>query len=487
VRTLEWLLLATVAARILAMLLRGESGAMWRGVAAVAAGATLVAHLALEGPRWSMAATYAAVALAVVLLPWERPHPKAVLLRMGRNRRLRRPLPWGRVLLALLLWAPMAAVPVLLPVPTLPAPTGPWAVGSLSFALSLPDTTRPDGGVEADRRTMVRVWYPVDPSLGLPADAPWIERADAVLPAMARSAGLPRFVFDHLALVRTHAAWAAPLAPAPPGGWPLATFAHGLGGFRSQNTFLAEDLASHGVVVAALDHPGDALATTLPDGTTLPYVGLPPAEAPGYVAAVVAMGARWTADTLALLRTLEALLPVGDLAAFAGELDLERVVAMGHAAGGGVAVETCHAWDGCRAVLALDPWWAVLAPVRLERGSDRPLVVVASDPALAYFGAANADRFDRLRAASAAPVERVVLSGGGHHDLDDTATLALSSLALRLGHHVGPVDKADSFEAQRELALALLNATAADAEFQASTVRSAVKSPLLVDAGHGAD
>jgi len=487
VRTFEWLLLALVAARILAMLLRGEAGAVWRGLIAVGAGGAFVAHLALEGPRWSMAPTYVAVALGVLLLPWERPHPKAVLLRVGRNRRRRRPIPWGRALLAALLWVPAAALPVLLPVPDLPTPTGPWAVGSVSFPLSLPDALQPDGSVESGRRTMARVWYPVDPALELPNDAPWLERADVVLPELARTAGVPPVVFGHLALVRSHSAWGAPLAPPPEGGWPVATFAHGLGGFRSQNTFLTEELASHGFVVLALDHPGDALATTLPDGTTLPYVGLPPAAAPGYVDAVVAMGARWTGDTLALLETLEALLPLGDLASFAGALDLQRVVTLGHATGGAVAVEACHAWAGCRAALALDPWWAVLAPVRLERGSDRPLVVVVSDPALAYFGAGNDDRFDRFRAASAAPVERLVLAGGGHHDLDDTATLAPSPLALRLGHHVGPVNKTASFAAQRELALALLDATAVHEEFLASTVRLAAKPPLLVDAHHGAD
>ncbi len=452
-RPFEWLLLALVAGRIVSMLVRGEAGAIWRSVFAAAAGGAWIAHLALEGPRWSMGPTYLVVVVALMLLPWERPHAKAVWARLGANRRRRRPLPWGRTLLWAVLWLPTAAVPALLPVPVLPAPTGPWRVGSVSFALALPDATRPDGTVEAGRRSMARLWYPVAAGPPLPADAPWVERADDVLPAMAAVGGLPAFTLGHLGLVRTQATWAAPLAPAAePGGWPLVTFAHGLGGFRSQNTFLVEELASHGVVVAALDHPGDALGTTLPGGVTLPYVGLPASTAPGYVEAVVTMGSRWTADTVALLRTLRDLLPAGDLASFAGTLDLGRVVAAGHSTGGGVAVEVCHAWDGCVAALALDPWWGPVDPARLEAGSERPLVVIGSDPALGYFGPTHRDRFVRFANASGAPLLALVLEGGGHHDVNDTMHLAPSWLAQRFGHSVGPVDKDAAMAAVREVA-----------------------------------
>lgn len=482
-RPLEWVLIAAVAGRIASMLVRGEAGAAWRSAFAVAGGGAWVAHLAFEGPRWSMAPTYLAVVVAVLLLPWERPHAKAVLGRSGANRRRRRPLPWGRVAAWTVLWLPTAAVPLLLPVPVLPAPTGPWAVGTVSFALSLPDAALPDGGVETGRRTMARLWYPIAADPPLAPDAPWIERAAAVLPAMAATGGLPSFAFGHLALVRTHATWAAEPAPAPDaGGWPLVVFDHGLGGFRTQNTFLVEELASRGAVVAAIDHPGDALGTTLPDGTTLPYVGLPAASAPGYVAAVVALGARWAADTAALLRTLRDLLPVGDLAPFAGTLDLERVVTLGHSTGGGVAVEVCHAWDGCVAALALDPWWGPVDPARLEAGSERPLVVIDSDPALAYFAPTNRDRFVRFADASAAPVVGLVLEGGGHHDVNDTMHLAPSWLAQRFGHSVGPVDKDAAMAAVRGVARTWL-AAAAEGRIAdgIAAVEAAARSPLRLE------
>lgn len=54
------------------------------------------------------------------------------------------------------------------------------------------------------------------------------------------------------------------------GTFPLLIFSHGNGGLRHQNTFQAEYLASHGYVVAAADHTGNAAATILPD-QVVPY------------------------------------------------------------------------------------------------------------------------------------------------------------------------------------------------------------------------
>lgn len=52
--------------------------------------------------------------------------------------------------------------------------------------------------------------------------------------------------------------------------FPLLVFSHGNGGFRHQNTWQAEYLASHGYIVAAPDHTGNAAISILPD-RILPY------------------------------------------------------------------------------------------------------------------------------------------------------------------------------------------------------------------------
>jgi dienelactone hydrolase len=45
-----------------------------------------------------------------------------------------------------------------------------------------------------------------------------------------------------------------------PGAYPLVAFSHGFGGHRRQSTFLCTHLASHGYVVAAIDHTGNTMA-----------------------------------------------------------------------------------------------------------------------------------------------------------------------------------------------------------------------------------
>src|SRR6185369_15525536 len=46
-------------------------------------------------------------------------------------------------------------------------------------------------------------------------------------------------------------------APRTGGRYPLVLFSHGFGGHRRQSTFLCTHLASHGYVVAAVDHTGN--------------------------------------------------------------------------------------------------------------------------------------------------------------------------------------------------------------------------------------
>ncbi len=471
-RVIEVVLLVALALRLVAILGRGARGATARSVSALAVGGAFVAHLALEGPRWTLLPAYVLAVVFVVLMVNERPHPEAPRLRLGRNRRRRDPLPWGRFTVGALVWAVAVAASVVLPVPRLPAPTGAWAVGGTSFVLDLVDAE--GAPVGAGGATVVRMWYPVDPELGAAADAPWLERDDRMTTALADSGGLPAWTFEHLRFVRTHTAWRAPLALAPePSGWPVVTFDHGFGGFRSQNTFLAEELASHGQVVVAVEHPGGSVLTVLPDGTERPFVPLPPRYDAGYPTSVEALAERWTAETLAALAALADASEGSELAPFQGALDLGEVVSVGHSTGGAVAVEVCHALATCRLAIALDGWWQPLPTERARQGLDRPLVSIASDPAVGYFAPSNRARFETLVDGAEAPVADLVLRGSGHHDLNDTSLL--SPIADRFGHSTGPIPARRAHALIREVVVAAIEGGA-----EAVTAAEAVEDRWLV-------
>ena len=106
------------------------------------------------------------------------------------------------------------------------------------------------------------------------------------------------------------------------GRWPLVAFSHGFGGHRRQSTFLCTHLASHGYVVAAVDHTGNTVLDILQVMVALQAGGTMP-------------------DTRAVLKEFIALRPtdVGFMidrvaAALSAHVDLTRIGMTGHSFGG---------------------------------------------------------------------------------------------------------------------------------------------------------
>ena len=143
----------------------------------------------------------------------------------------------------------------------LPRPTGVRPVGAAT--LPLVDHSRTDPWVPASgaRRLMVSLRYPARAAEGRPA--PYMTpQESALLLGGEGVTGVPPGV---LSGTRTHA-----FAGAPPqrGRHPLVVLSPGFSLPRSSLTSLAEDLASRGYVVAAIDHTYESFGTTFPDGHT---------------------------------------------------------------------------------------------------------------------------------------------------------------------------------------------------------------------------
>jgi len=102
--------------------------------------------------------------------------------------------------------------------------------------------------VTRDRELPIEVWYPATGAYA---------GQDTVDPTRDRYELLPGFPPVTQDAVRD----AAPR----PGTYPLVVFSHGYGGHRRQTTFLCTHLASHGYVVAALDHTGNTVLEAMQD------------------------------------------------------------------------------------------------------------------------------------------------------------------------------------------------------------------------------
>ncbi|MPZ95428.1 MAG: hypothetical protein GEU96_11120 [Propionibacteriales bacterium] len=258
---------------------------------------------------------------------------------------------------------------------TMPAPTGPHDIGTVS--LHLVDHTRQDPWLTTPqpRELMVSLWYP---ARGASSGhlAPWMTPGalahyrseltaflneptgpDAPPPPPERSEaadGSDQVSLDGVDFPITHARHAAPVERfAHPR--PVVLFSPGFAFDREHGTFVAEDLASHGYVVVTVSHTYDAKEVEFPGGRV--ELGKHDLDhLPHRAMQIRRADTRFVLDKLADLNTGAAAdrqhhgLPVG----LRGSLDLGRVGMFGHSLGGATTAQAMANDPRVRAGVNLD-------------------------------------------------------------------------------------------------------------------------------------
>ena len=200
----------------------------------------------------------------------------------------------------------------------------------------------------------------------------------------------------------TYSYEAAREADVADGAFPVVLFSHGFTGMRLQSSFLTSHLASWGMIVVSPDHPSRDLANVL-GGT--------------------ASGDR--ADAVDdLLSSLDLITAQGadSTSLFAGHVDVESVVAVGHSAGGGTVLGAAE-----------DPridGYVSLASGAFLGSSDTSTSVAPSLPAKpSFFMAGSVDAVvspeTRTRPSfeiAPSPSLLWILEGVGHNGFDDFCT-----------------------------------------------------------------
>jgi predicted dienelactone hydrolase len=383
---------------IIAVLLRNALANHWIYALLVFATAAAALHWWLGETRWQLVPVYFAVLLTG---HWGLMHVFASV-RFEKISRV-----------TTLILAPLAIVLTLFanwafPMFQLPAPSGPNAFGYREFHLI--DQDRPED-MSADasdvREVIVKVWYPAEPD----ADAigkPYWKNADVMSAELVKSLELPlpSFLLSHLDQIETHAIPEAALKTSDD-ELPVLVYSHGSGLYAEQSTILMEELASHGYVIFAIDHPYNSLATIYPNGRIITsqeyadgmgvdpmgrYESIPevaklsdelyegndrtkqlfaikriPEIAPGLLALERKGVNRLAADQMLVLDKIEALnLQHGDM--FEHRLDVQHVGVFGFSSGGYASHQTCLVDQRCTAGINIDGMsFSSLAAPALEK------------------------------------------------------------------------------------------------------------------------
>jgi dienelactone hydrolase len=309
----------------------------------------------------------------------------------------------------------------------LPAPTGPYRVGRAAYDWT--DTGRtdplaPDPGRQ--RELSVWVWYPAQAGASGPP-APY---------APGHWAGMLQFgiLANRLDGVRTHSVDGAPAAD---GRFPLVVLEPGMGLAAPQFSALAEDLASHGYVVAGVTPTYSANVTVLHGH---PVRSSPAGNPPDFSQAegdrlvpVWAADARFAADRMA-----------GIDGSPAGHVDASRVVYIGHSFGGASSLQACHDDRRCAGAVDLDgtPYGTVVTT-----GLAAPMMLVGTPGDCLAGTCRPTDAAEReidtagrtLRAASTGPAFRYELTGAEHLNFSDYGAYYIPAPLHGLAQ-LGPID-----------------------------------------------
>ncbi len=315
----------------------------------------------------------------------------------------------------------LTATPI---IPMLPAPAGPFSVGTLRWDYSGAGN---DGAAAAPPgcRLDVQLWYPAGQASGLPR-APY-----------SWSAGLRSL--RHW--VRTDAVLGAPVATAQ-GSYPVLLFLPGWSGGRGENTALVQDLASRGFIVAAIGYDSPSCAQAAGSSGPRRVAAMDFSSAGAFERTVQIANRRLDRVSQGAVQVVNALVALNrddPSGRFVGRLNMDRLAAVGHSFGGALAVQICWLDARVKAAVDIDGWLFNAAPggwirqpfMHISDGGEWPTLaeMTVADPQRRFPAILGHETEQRLNGAFATyGGVSVTVEGAEHDDFADFPYLSRAAL-----------------------------------------------------------
>ena len=325
-------------------------------------------HLSSEDVVWQMIPLYMAIVLVTFLLILD------YVWFFEKRQKLR--LTLIIVLITCIVVSGLATY--VFPIEDMPTPTGEDYIGTTSYTLE--DDTRQEnyGDATGDREIKVQLWYPAASIDGYD-QVPWLQDGVAVAKGLSKDMGFPSFMLNHTAKIKSHSYLDAPLKESTT-PYPVVVISHGWRGFRNLHTDLAEELASHGYIVASIDHTYGSVATVIDDEVlTVDYEALPERETTdNFLAYANELVYTYAEDISLTIDYLETLNNTQTTSQFYQALDLTKIGLLGHSTGGGADVALALEDDRIQALFGLDAWVESIDESLLSEGLDIPSTFIRS-------------------------------------------------------------------------------------------------------------
>ena len=218
---------------------------------------------------------------------------------------------------------------VVLPFNSLPQSTGKYNIGTITCDLT--DNKREETFTQATgdfRKLAVQFWYPADTD------------------------------------IKTEYGTTAAKVSNQEKNYPVVIFSHGAFGVRSSNASACRELASHGYIVASIDHTYHSFYSSFADGSKVPvntdFLNSALAASSGKLTAQEEFteSHKWlnlrTADIEFVIDSLK----TGDLGTqgelLKGHMDLGNIGLFGHSLGGAASAQVCRDRDDVKAAIVID-------------------------------------------------------------------------------------------------------------------------------------